>query len=327
MSRVRQEEEGGQHGDLSKSYIQINNGRVPKGYRGLVKGCIQHQYGAQEKNTLTGIQDSWMVMNLITQTQINTGAPLTGTVTKDSWPSGLFQLNPYATNTGSQLLTSIVQPSQDYAYIHQITGQITLTGLETVAQEVTLYFFKYKKSNTDLQTEWNNVLSGISYGQTAVTQTVPSTGIATYGAQNRFSYGTEPFAHKAIKKMFKLLKKVKHIVEPGSTHTINYRINYNRMISKEMFTASAGDTVAGYTIGCMALCRSQPVYTLGSTTKAMTPGPTDIGWTNTYNVRVSFPQDKRLYAFRSDAGFVGETIAANLSKINDVDAAVTVTEL
>lgn len=44
LSRTKQEEESGQHGDLSKSFIKIVNGRVPKGYRGLVKGCIQHQY-------------------------------------------------------------------------------------------------------------------------------------------------------------------------------------------------------------------------------------------------------------------------------------------
>lgn len=328
-SVARQVEEGGQHNDLSSTTIYYRNGRVPKKYRGVVKSCIQHQYGYQYTNTQTGIQNITTIGSLVTRSQIFNAGTTGAVVGADSWPGNPFEMNPYAANTGSALLQSITQPSQDKAYMHHINGEIDLTGLESVAQEVTLYLVKYKiSSNSTLAGEWTSVLqTGPMYNQPASVNPISNVtpAASTYGYPTVLTYGQTPFGHPALRKEFKLLKTRKVTVEPGATVKVKYRIDYNRMLSKEYFNdAGAAEYLNGWTMQWMALIRAAPVF--DSVTKKMTPGPVDVGFQHTYKIKFSYPMEKRLYAYRTDAGFVVQQTLANEKQVNDVDQVVSVTQ-
>lgn len=333
---VRQEEEGGQHNDLSSSYISITNGVVPKKYRGVVKSSIQHQFGFNYKQQASGLQWIYTVGSLITRGQMVNAGAATGTPDRDSWPGNPWEMNPYATNTGSSLLASIASPSLDRAYIHNITGEITMTGLENIPQEVTLYLVKHKISNNNrFEDEWASVLAAAPQFNQAASANPVGAGVATYGRPSLNTYDQKPFVHPVMRKEFKVLATRRHTIEPGATHKLRYRIAYNRMLSKEFFTDSAVaattpssvpvEFMKGWTMSWVAVMKGAPVF--NSTASKMTIGPVDIGFTHTYRVNFSYPMEKRLYAFRTDAGFVNSSTLADDKIINDIDSLTNVAQL
>lgn len=326
----RSVEEGGQHNDLSSTYIYYRNGRVPKKYKGVVKSCLQHQYGFQYKpaGAPTGAQWTVTIGSLVTRSQIVNAGGTSGTTTADSWPANPFELNPYATNTGSTLLQSIVSPSLDRCYLHQINGEITMTGLENIAQEVTLHLVKYRiTTNNNFDTEWNTVFSGTKqFNQPASAQPVAPSTVATYGAPSVATYGQSPFGHPIMRREFKLCAVKKYTIEPGSTVKCKYRIDYNRMIHKEYFndSATSNEFLNGWSFQWMAIIKGAPVW--DSAESKMTPGPVDVGFMHTYKVKFSYPMEKRLYAYRTDAGFQTTSTAANEKIIIDTDTLTNIAQ-
>lgn len=333
MSRVRQEEEGGQHNDMSSSYVLVKNGKVPKKYRGVVKSSIQHQVGFQYKQSVTGSQFVYTIGSLVTRSQIVTPGTTTGTVTQDSWPGNPFEMNPYATNTGSNLLASIVSPSLDRCYLHNIAGEISMTGLETIAQEVTLYLVKHKISNNNkFEDEWASLLAASAQFNQPLAANPVGGGVATYGRPEISDYEQKPFGHPTMRKEFKVLAVRKHTLEPGSTHKLRYKIAYNRMLSKEYFTdsistATPTEYLKGWSMSWVAIMKGAPVWNDALGIKKMTPGPVDVGFTHTYKVNFSYPMEKRLYAYRTDAGFVSASTLTDQKIIIDTDNITTVGQI
>lgn len=324
----RQVEEGGQHADLSSAYIYYRNGRVPKKYKGVVKSCLQHQYGFQYKQAGTGAQWTATIGSLVTRSQMTAAGSASGVTTADSWPANPFELNPYATNTGSSLLSSIASPSLDRCYIHSINGEIDMTGLENIAQEVTLHLVKYRiTSNNNFDTEWASTLAATAqFNQPAAAQPTIAPWTATYGRPNNATYGQTPFGHPVMRREFKLCAVKKYTLEPGSTVKMRYRIDYNRMLHKEYFTDSAtsNEFMAGWSFQWVAIIKGAPVWE--SSASKMTPGPVDVGFMHTYKVKFSYPMEKRLYAYRTDAGFVQTSTLANDKIIIDTDTLTNVAQ-
>lgn len=324
--RYNKNEESGQHNDLGESYISVKNGVIPRRYKGLVKGALQHQYGNKYNQTSSGGQWFYNIASLITRSQITGTTAINGTTTQDSWPCNPFDLNPYQGTTAGGLLTAVGQPANDRCFIHTIKGEIDLTGLENITQEVTLYLVKYKiTTNNDMPALWQNILDAGSTGLNQPAAVQATTAAApTYGRPFHSTYGQTFSSHPTMRKMFKVLAAKKCVLTPGSTHKFKYNIKYNRLIDKDYFNESAGSNeyVKGMTLQWVMMMRPAPI--LESTTGKMTPGPVNIGFMNTYTVKVSFPMEKRLYAYRTDAGFIAGTTLANDKLINDVDAAATV---
>lgn len=323
-------EEEGQHNDLQTSYIKVKNGVVPKGYRGIVKSGIQHQFGTQYLSTQTGRQHWVIIGNLITRDQIIASAATSGQTTADSWPANPYTMNPYCTNTGSGTLGSILEPAIDKCYIHNIRGEIDLTNLENISQEITLYLVKYRlTTSTDPINIWGNYLTSTAqFNQVNAVQQTNIAG-AIYGRPFTTTYGQVPTTCPGWRRSFQIIKRVHHVLMPGSTHKVKYDIAYNRFMDKQYFTdASSGESfVKGYTMCWMMCIKGAPVWDAPAVgLKAMTPGPVDVGYCHTYKVSFSYPMAKRLYAFRTDAGFENTSTITDDKIINDVDAQANIVQ-
>lgn len=322
-------EETGQHNELNESYISVSNGVIPKRYKGVVKGALQHQYGSQYKQAASGQQFVYVIGNIMTLSQVTGSSQASGVTTRDSWPCNPFDLNPYQATTGGGLLTSLAVPSNDRMYFHSIKGEIDLTGLETITQEVTLYLVKYKiTTNNDMPTMWNDVLDASSAGinQAAAVQGTVAAA-ATYGRPFNSTYGQAWTSHPTMRKAFKIMATRKVTLTPGSTHKFKYNVKYNRMIDREYFMESAAtnEYVKGFTMSWVMVMKGAPIWE--STTAKMTPGPVDVGFQHTYTAKVSFPMEKRLYAYRTDAGFISASTLTNDKIIIDTDTVSNVNQI
>lgn len=267
---------------------------------------------------------------MVTLPQLQSTYTAGGQPGADKWPCNLFELNPYATNTGSNLLSSVVSPSSDQAYLHNIKGEINITNMTNVSTEVNLYLIKWKHSQTNspFTTLWNSVLTGNAYGQaTATGATAVAAPVMTQGNPNFTTYGQNPWNHPAIRKSVRILRKRTKMLNGGSTEKFRFNIAYNRMFSKQELATqySTADKMAGYTMTWVVIAKSAPVFETVSNTS--TPGPVDLGVAMNYNVSVSYPFEKRLYAYRTDSGFVASATSANQLIINDDDVQASVVAL
>lgn len=325
----RAQEASGQHNELSDSYISVWNGSVPKRYRGVVKGAIQHQYGNRFQSAFTSNQWIVTIGSIVTNPQMVFTSTSSGVASADSWPCNPYDLNPYQGTTLGNLLSGQIGPANDRCYFHTIKGEIDLTGLETIAQDIDLYLVKYKvTTNDDLPTVWNNVLdaASVGLGQPAAVQGGVAAA-ATYGRPDRIIYGQNWESHPTMRKSFKILAKRSCTLNPGSTHKFKYNIKYNRMMDKEYFAESTsnGQYMKGYSMQWVMRIKAAPVFE--TTTSKMTPGPVDVGFMHTYTVKVSFPMEKRIYAYRTDAGFISANTLTNDKIIVDTDTPTTVQQL
>lgn len=325
----RRSEEAGQHNELSSSYISVFNGKVPKRYKGIVKGALQHQFGSQYKQTATASQWIVTIGNLVTLSQMTTASGINGVASADSWPCNPYDLNPYQGTTAGALLSAQATPANDRCYFHSITGEIDLTGLENIAQQVDLYLVKYKITTNDtLPTIWSNVLdaTSVGLGQPAAVQGTTAAN-AVYGRPVNSTYGQNWESHPTMRKSFKILAKRTCTLTTGSTHKFKYNVKYNRMMDKEYFLESAaGDEfIKGYTMSWVMRIKAAPVWQ--SDTSKMTPGPVDVGIMHTYTLKVSYPMEKRLYGYRTDAGFIQSTTVLNDKIFLDTDVASNVVQL
>lgn len=319
----------GQHNDMSKTLVKIWNG--PQRLRSCkVSSCINKMFGTSVSR-VSGDQLIYDAFHLVTKSQLMNATPVSNTaVTKDSWAANPWDMNPFQGSTNGALLSANQAPALDKAYISHINGEFSLTNLENIPTEVTVYFYKYKiTTNDDFTTCWNNALATNQYGQSVATPGITTTAPKPGAMSSGFWYGQKPFGHPSMRKMFKVLKRQNHKLEPGSTKKIIMKIEYNRYIYKDYFSHDSDEFMKGWTIGCCIIAKASPVKDTVSYTGNgnMVPGPVEIGTTLMYNVYLKYPNSKRLYTYRTDAGFQNESTLANISTVNDQDTKVSVIQV
>lgn len=312
--------------ELGSCYLRIVNGRVPRKYRAAARATLNHQYGFQYKQTVSGQQWVFQVFNLGTRSQFLNTSPATAAPGADSWPANPFDLDPRAPLTAGTITPAATSPALQQVYFHTISGEIDVMNLETITTECTLYFYKYKKTTAkDILTQWSDISAGDLNQSTTVTQYPPTTSNPTFGAPTSITYGTSPFGHPSIRKAFKIIKTKKFVLNGGSVQKVKFNIAYNRMLSEETLnetSSTLADYIGGWTIGAFIMARAAPVFS--TQRSAITPGPVDLGVMFNYNCKFSFPAEKQTYVYRTDGGYVRETDTAQMQYINDEDAKGTV---
>lgn len=195
---------------------------------------------------------------------------------------GYFSMNPNDYLTGSQLFTAGYKPANDRIFMNSLDYTMKLTNTENAACELTLYWCLAKKSG--LQNfpcgGWDQALltNGINQG---VNVPAPAGGTAGVGGfPTRFQWGEKPFANKTMRENWKCLKKTVVPLASGSTETVVFNYNVDKLIKKDVIAAQGAAIQQNITVCCFYILSGQVVAdkTGGGTNHRSTLAQCEVCW-------------------------------------------------
>lgn len=333
-----------QHNDMDVMSVVLHRGHKTKDEKFEGTWTYYHQFSGNFKQEFSGYQCNFDGESICSRSQL-VGAPLgIGVMGKNNeWCQNPFDLNPYQFTTGGVTFPAVtVAPAPDFVHLAGGHMELNVLSMETCDMEVDIEWFICKKNtdNSPIQS-WSYALQNKALGQGVATDATTATGglgrgfanVSTggkdYGAATvtdpiNGTYGIYPSAEKEFRTFWKSMKKVKFILQPGSTKRINVKIDYHKTFGRAALQSMPEKYIAGYTIMPIYIVRAAPVY--DPTYKVVTPGPVRIGYASQTKYRFMAPSAKtsRLEVNRSDQQFVYDGTLANLKVISDLDTIITV---
>nr|WAE43035.1 MAG: capsid protein [Cressdnaviricota sp.] len=321
----------GEHLELSQSACTIWLRRPQQLYKPLGRfryiqqnyGNVQAGFGQQGVKTIAG---HMTISQLITSSSAPVGY--------NQFNTAAFALNPYQTNTGSSVLSSVVAPPEDRIHIHSTFVDLQLSNMSASAAHVELYWVTPKKGlGAEPDVEWNRVCSTYeTLGQSAAGQASDASGVqtqATVGYPTYGLYGETPTAHKGWNQMYKVLRKMSIPLSSGATKKIIYKINHNKTFVKSVVTEQNVVSVIAQpfsTVYCMMIVRGVPVLDdNGGTQGNPTTSNAAIAWTTVSRYTFSTLGAARLDYNRAMPQFYALTgsSATGAKLMGELNAAVT----
>lgn len=331
----------GQHNDLDKYHFNIY--LKPAGHhKALGNYQYLHQnYGVYKQ--LEAYQGVFEPENFFTASQMFDKPKSSGITDQNSWGVNPFDLNPFRTNTGSDLFGSTLRPDLDKAHIKTVECMSMFNNGTTVPAHFEFIWFLCKKStNTSPKNYWQTLNQhlgrDVGFASNPTIALAPSTSM---GAIFPATYGESPFAHKEFLKMWKPLFRKSEYIAPGDTKKFLYKIHMNKTLNRETLEQATGVTfdgtqtptafrnefIGGLSICMMVIVRPGIVYlNVSEGFSSCTTGPTETGYVGSYkfsydalpvsrqSVQVGYPQ------------LVSETYELTSGRIiNDVDTAAALT--
>lgn len=216
-----------------------------------------------------------------------------------------YQLNPQAGNTGSTKFPSVSGIRNDNAFLGVQSANIKMEflSMQSVAQTVDLYFLmpKYDCGQDPIES-WKDYLAAEALGLPAVT------GKTTYadltpqeGGVNNENWGTDPFKTYHFQRMWKCLKKVSFVLQPGDQRNYEFPISYNKVAKRGTFIHDriAGDYIAGWSIVPFFIIKGGLVGLsadgLTSVAGEVGHSSTRVGVVATIDYKFKFPVDSPRY--------------------------------
>lgn len=321
------------HLDFRKSHVNIWLSKRKKLYKPLGRWTYTQQNtkictsgrGQQGVATVVGHLTIPQFLSNVARPTLPTGVQFT---------TNIFSLNPFQTNTGSSVLSSVAQPTEDKVHCHKVYTDFQMAnGSSEPAQVVLYWLLALKDAASDPDTEWNNTLTDYALGQSASTQAAYDGGTrvttgGTTGYPTYATYGETPTMCPSFRKQYKILKVKNYLLSSGSVEKVTYCVNVNRTFDKAALRRQNNlSSVAfpGATVYLMMIVRGSPVavQSSGGTTDTVTTGSCEILTTINHTYTFSSLGGSRLAYNRADADFVGSVAGGGLVKLmGELNAAV-----
>lgn len=227
----------------------------------------------------------------------------------------IFDLNPYQTNTGGNVVGSIVAPVPDYVHIHDVESTYVITNFSNMSAWVEV---KWYQALTDTTTDhsptqwWVLCNSSKALGQSAevpaslTTTTTATAGVLIVATQatslGNFGcythYGMNPSAEKEFRRMYKVVKKTHFVMQGGDTRKISLKVAVNKTVSKAFYKdQQSSQSSLGFnrgTIFATIIVRPSLVHVTDTSTSEPTFGNPLIGWVISNKVNLSSLGGSRL---------------------------------
>lgn len=271
-------------------YTQQNNGRVIAGQ---------------------GLQGAAAVLghNTISQLMVDTAVP-NGLQFRDD----VFAMNPYQTNTGGGIFSSVTAPSQDRIMCRSVRTKFMFANTSSAPAVVVLYWILSKKAHQGNPFDrWTSFLAETGLGQVTSTQPNQSdtaTGPGTTGVPTFAVYGQEPTTVRSWRDTFKLLRRREYHLGFGAVQSVNYSVAVNKIFDKTVANQHNTLTSTGYPGGTVWLCmvvRGTPVdisvIATGADTTSVTTSSNEITWTGSVEYTYTGTPATRLDVNRVTQGF------------------------
>lgn len=275
--------------------------------------------GSSSMGSLEGLQGVSTLFEVANYSQLAVSSGTAYTTQTQAYVN-LFDANPYQYTTGGLLNNfSLVAVNDDRVVLKNVVCKLEMANFSNVPLTMDLYWIKTKKNVTTTyypEVVWNDVLTTQALGKPVA---VPRVGAGiTAGYENYKIIGTKPESCPAFNKLFKILKKSKYELAPGSNLCFDITLIYNKLVDKQFLAEQSSATlIGGYTFIPMVVMRGSvgKDNTTGSTTIA----PTELGYVYTREYTVFSPSPNRL-----QQKFVYPNLesgnATGVSLINVVDA-------
>lgn len=154
-------------------------------------------------------------------------------------------------------VTEATRKANDRFYVNNVTGTVSMLSMETIPQEVILYFLTPKAdTNTNPVTYFENVVLAHNMGKPlagAATSVINPIGLV--GGETYNDVGINPFMFSEFKALWRCLKAVKVILQPGDQHNVKINFKYNRHFQYQQYLNRAEEYLAGVTVFPMVILR------------------------------------------------------------------------
>lgn len=281
-----------QHNDL----LELDGGAITLGKKmNMPKLLGRYQYLEGKTGVIDspdGLQLVATLEGLGTRAQFNGTTALVRNGAYEQWECDPFLLNPFVSVQQTSTLYPGPLPayaSQDKIYVKKVYHTLHLYNMETSPCEVNVYYMTPVVDTTTAPgVAWTNALVSEGLTQPLATQgNVIGSNVNTAGRSDVFRYGQDPLKSKTLRKTWKCIKHHKLIFQGGDRQSLNMRINYNRIITKQALTERPSGYYAGMTVWPMIVVRGALVAVVPTTgTPEVINGastevnfaPTKIGW-------------------------------------------------
>lgn len=264
--------------DLQYRVININLAKSTKGKAN--KKQLKGMWTYQQSHSATvsqnaGLQSAGTMFNMMLPGQINTSTGSTYNVSQNY--TALQSLNPYLTNTGSNLLPSVVKPATDKFFVKSIEVDLDITSYVACAQEIELYVSLCKKTSSgDPIGYWSTGL--VDQGFTLGNIAVPVTVVGAAGVPTVTTPGVR-YSDQVLAKDFWSTKHHCQIaLQGGASEKIRIKIPWNKLVKMETVNNAGGVYLSGYTLVVWQVSKGQLAYDTAVALKVPIYSNVNWGW-------------------------------------------------
>lgn len=297
--------------EAARSALSIRLAAPKKAFRGLGrwsyliqnKGVIQNQEGKQDSlDTVYHAHNSSQLL----VSSLGGSQPLLY-----QWSDNPFDMNPFQSNTGGGVLTSVIKPLEDKVYMHSCVADLQFVNASDVPTQLDVYWLTPRAVTADgPRTTWANAMASRALGQSAAVNPTTAIGAMTTGYPDILVYGQEPKYESTFNQMYRTLRKRSIVLQGGAAHKFHYSIGFNRILDKrwlQQLSNANGNLIPNLSVVVFAVSRPYPVALQEtSVTKGFTPGIAEIGFIS--NCRYTFQAmgASRLDVNRAEPAFFNE---------------------
>lgn len=255
---------------------------------------------------------------MFTATGITTASNIGG----EAWAQSLWGLDPNANTTATATTaqggigvaaltlgnTNSSLAISGSVYIKEVKGEYIFTNFGNASVEIFLRWVTpkipvvdYPEDTADTAADQVRMGAGTNLQETTTTAGRPGAVDITLPAPvgrpatSQFPYGITPTMFKAFNDNYKVLRYSSHVLQPGNSKVIKFRIKYNcymdcqKMYQKCMGPGSSGfkPYLPGYTVFCMVGTKGAPGWVLDGVDAndgQGTLGLSDVRYVGYYNV-------------------------------------------
>lgn len=326
-----------QHNDLSKRYIGSYWPGIYKraGIRTFAQ-CYFHDVNNWVASDAQGKQCVDSLENILTR-QMIIGATSAVRNTRQQIaisPRAFCVTAAQATGEFGAAATGTNAYENDKFYVRSVSGSVSMLSLETTPQEVLMYFCVPKKdTNVDPVTYFASTVLKHNMGNgLAAPAAVTTTATAGYGGETYVDIGQNPWKLHEFRSVWRCMKAVKVVLQPGDQHSVSFSFKYNRVFDIQEFnTARTSQWLAGISVVPMVILRGglvAVVKTAGEPpvlqpTGEVANAKTKVGFVTNFNYTMAAMPANRYTVGGYYPGNVVNDTTEFLREINDVDAIVT----
>lgn len=229
-----------------------------------------------------------------------------------------------AQNTGGFPFAAANAVAADKFYVRSVSANVSMLSLENVAQEVLMYFVTPKKDTyLDPVSYFDQICQVHRLGNGAATPAAATTtATATAGGADYTDIGQNPWKYEEFRNVWRCIKAVKIVLQPGDQHSVSASFKYNRPFLLKEFSARSSVYLSGITIVPMVILRGGLVGIAlndASVSSEVANAKTRVGFATNYQYNLAALPVSRFVAEGYFPGNVVDDTTQVMHHINDVD--------